>query len=122
MTSEELYNRLFTFAAKNLQLVKILPNNLYNREYIDQLLRSSASPGANYIEALEASSRKDFIYRLKVCRKETRESAHWLNLLLVANKDIASINPQIDSLLEETEALKRIFTASILSAEKKQTS
>lgn len=102
------------------KVIRLLPNTSYNREYIDQLLRSSASPGANYIEALEASSRKDFIYRLKVCRKETRESGHWLKLILVANENMLQIKPAIESLLEEAESLKRIFTSSILSAEKSQ--
>jgi four helix bundle protein len=120
MTSKDLYTRLFLFSVRCLKVSKKLPSNVYNREYCDQLIRASASPGANYIEALEASSRKDFIYRLKVCRKETKESAHWLKLLIVANDESLDIKSETGSLLEEADELIRIFTASILSSEKQK--
>ncbi|HSA83391.1 MAG TPA: four helix bundle protein, partial [Patescibacteria group bacterium] len=74
MTSSELHKKLLLFAITCQKLIKKLPQSITNREYISQLIRSSASPGANYIEALEASSKKDFTHRLKICRKETKES------------------------------------------------
>lgn len=60
MTSDELYDRLLVFAKDCQMLVVKLPNNSYNVVYSSQLIRSSSSPGANYIEALEASSKKRF--------------------------------------------------------------
>lgn len=118
MTSEELYNRLLLFAGKSQSLVKSLPKNNYNFEYGVQLIRSSASPGSNYIEAVEASSRNEFIYRLKVCRKETKESIHWLTLIKNANDEIIVIQKESEELIAEAQELIRIFTSSILTAEK----
>ena len=99
MTSDELYNLLLQFAIKCQKLIKKLPNTVYNRKYGEQLIRSSASPGANYIEALEAMSRKDFIHRLKISRKETKESIHWLTLIKFANEELKPIQEEISSLI-----------------------
>ena len=118
MTSEDVYKRLLLFATRINKLNKSLAKNASNREYGEQLIRSSASPGANYIEALEASSRKDFTYRLKVCRKEARESIYWLALLQTANEDNVQLQNEIAVLSTEANELVRIFTASILSLEK----
>jgi len=120
MNSEELYERLFSFAQKNLDLVKRLPKTRYNLDYGSQLIRCSASPGANYIEAVEGASRKDFIYRLKVCRKECKESIHWLRLIKFANKEVHDIVEDCDELIVEARELIRIFTSSVLTSEKNQ--
>lgn len=120
MTSEELYERLLSFARRNQKLVKALPKNAYNFEYGGQLIRAAASPGANYIEAIEASSRKDFTHRLKICRKETKESVYWLTLIEEANEELAEIQHEIESLIAEARELIRIFTSSILTSEKNQ--
>lgn len=120
MTSEELYNRLVYFAQRNQRLVKSLTKTAFNFEYGGQLIRSSASPGANYIEAIEASSRKDFIYRLKICRKETRETVYWLVLIEGANENSAKIQQEIKELIIEGNELIRIFTSSILTSERNQ--
>jgi four helix bundle protein len=118
MTSEELYNRLLSFAKNCQKLVKTLPKTAYNYEYGSQLIRSSASPGANYIEAIEASSRKDFTHRLKICRKETRESTHWLILISSANEELKSVKTEAKTLIVEAQEFIRIFTSSILTAER----
>ena len=70
--SEEFYKRLYKLARESQNLVKLLPKMNYNAIYSDQLIRSSSSIGANYIEALDGLSVKDFIHRMKICRKETR--------------------------------------------------
>lgn len=118
MTPELLYERLLTFAKRCQKLVKRLPKTIYNIEYGSQLIRSSASPGSNYIEAIEASSRRDFIYRLKVCRKETKESIHWLMLIENANEEFAEIKKESEDLIKEARELIRIFTSSVLTSEK----
>jgi four helix bundle protein len=120
MTSEQLLERLTTFASNNQKLTKKLPKTTYNIEYSSQLVRSSSSPGANYIEALEAASPKDFCYRLKVCRKETRESAYWLSLIQNANEDVSEIKNISRELIIEAKELIRIFTSSIFTSEKNQ--
>jgi four helix bundle protein len=119
MTSSELYDRLLDFAKQTLVYIKKLPNTSFNREYSSQLIRSSASPGANYIEALEASSRKDFLHKLKICRKETKESVHWLELIEHANPN-SFLSNENHSLISEARQLIRIFTATILTTEKNQ--
>lgn len=120
MTPELLYERLLEFAKRCQKLVKRLPKTIYNTEYGSQLIRSSASPGSNYIEAIEASSRRDFTHRLKVCRKETKESIHWLMLIKNANEELAEIQKELEDLIKEARELIRIFTSSILTSEKNQ--
>lgn len=79
-----------------------------------QLVRASGSVGANYIEANESLSKKDFRYRIKICRKESKESKYWLKLLETMNKDIE--DDQIE-LKKEAEELKRIFSSILNNSE-----
>lgn len=118
INSEILYQRLLDFAQKCQKLVKGLPKTSYNLIYGNQLIRSSASPGANYIEAIEASSRKEFILKLKIVRRETKESIHWLVLIKGANSEIRAINKECDSLIKDAQEFIRIFTSSVLTSEK----
>lgn len=118
MTPEILYKRLLTFAQKCQQLVSKLPKTTYNIEYGSQLIRSSGSPGANYIEAIEAGSRKEFTHRLRICRKESKESIHWLILIQSSNKEIAWIQIESEELIKEAQEFIRIFTSSILTSER----
>ena len=76
----DLGQRTLTFARDVRGYVKELPNNLANVEYSQQLIRASGSVGANYIEAEEALSKKDFLFRIKISRKEAKESRFWLEL------------------------------------------
>ncbi len=70
------------------RLVKNLPKSLGNFEDAKQLVRASGSVGANYIEANESLSKKDFIHRIKICRKEAKESRYWLKLLDIQDQDL----------------------------------
>lgn len=117
--SEDLYERLLEFGIKSQTLVKKLPKTDYNKIYGLQLLRSSSSPGANYIEALEALSRKDFIHRLKISRKESRESIHWLRLIKYSNLELKDIQTNCNDQIDEGRQLIKIFTSSIITSEKK---
>ncbi len=76
----DLEERTLTFAKDVIKFVKNLPRTIANIEIIKQLARASGSVGANYIEANEALSKKDFIMRVKICRKEAKESGYWLKL------------------------------------------
>lgn len=118
LTARILYERLLQFAQRTQILVKKLTRNIYNVEYSSQLIRSSSSPGANYIEAIEAISPKDFPHRLKICRKELRESTHWLILIKNSNKDNMEIQAEVEDLIKEAEELTKIFTSSILTFER----
>lgn len=77
--------RTFQFAKHVSYLCKTLPRTVRNIEHVKQLIRSSGSVGVNYIEANGALSKKDFLMRIKICRKEAKESAYWLRLLIDCN-------------------------------------
>src|SRR3989344_7033958 len=74
----DLEDRTLNFAKRVREFVKKLPKTTANFEDINQLIRSSGSVGANYIEANESFSKKDFILRIKISRKEAKESRYWL--------------------------------------------
>jgi four helix bundle protein len=119
-TSEIFYQRLLKFAQNCQELVTTLPRNTWSQEYGSQLIRASASSGANYIEAIEAASRKDFIYRLKICRKESKESIHWLMLIRSSNKIHPEIPHKIELLVSEACEFVKIFSSSIATSERNQ--
>lgn len=104
----DLEDRTFKFAKEIIGLTKKLSKNIANIEIIKQLVRSAGSVGANYIEANESLSKKDFIMRIKICRKETKESIYWLKLLEIGNdkeKEAQNI------LIQEATELMKIFGA-----------
>ena len=110
--SEKVYDleeRTFQF-SKNVRLfVKTLPKTIANIEDGKQVIRSSGSVGANYREANEALSKKDFVMRIKISRKEAKESNYWLRLINETN----NIKNADDAfyLIQEANELKKIFSA-----------
>ena len=118
--SEALYERLYKFAIDCQLLVKILPKLNYNFIYGDQLIRASGSIGSNYIEALEALSLRDFIHRLKISRKECRESIHWLRLIKDSNSELVEILKEAKRLIQEGQEIKKILSSSIITSENKK--
>ena len=84
-----------------------MPKTITNLEYGKQLARSSGSVGANYIEANEAISKKDFAFRIKICKKESKESRYWLNLVGCDEND----KKELKSLIQESTELMKIFAA-----------
>ena len=82
----DLEERTFQFAKKVRLFVKTLPKTIANIEDGRQLVRASGSVGANYREANESISKKDFLMRMKISRKEAKESAYWLRLIHETNK------------------------------------
>lgn len=105
----DLVGRTFAFAAQIRQCVNQLPRSLANLEDVRQLIRSSGSVAANYLEAQEGLSRKDFFYRIKICRKEARESYLWLRLLNTGTG--GDLSAERDRLVREAVELTRIFSA-----------
>ncbi len=104
----DLEDRTLEFAKSCLDLSKLLKNDLENIEYKKQFIRSSGSVGANYREANEAISKKDFLYRLRICRKEAKETNYWLKLLLHGNQNLVNI---ITPKIQESMELVKIFSA-----------
>ena len=77
----DLEERTFRFAKSVCLFVRTLKRIDSNLEYSRQVIKSSSSVGANYIEANEALSKKDFLMRIKISRKEAKESHYWLRLI-----------------------------------------
>ena len=112
----DLEERLLDYAANIVRLVERLPNTRAGNHVAGQLLRSGTSPLPNHGEAQAAESRNDFVHKLSICLKELRESRRWLRLI----SRVPLIKPpnQVDPMLVETEALIKIFAASIRTAER----
>ena len=106
----DLGERTLKFAKRTSNYVKNLPRNLSNIEYAKQLIRSSGSIGANYIEAEEALSKKDFLHRMKITRKECKEATYWLELLKEANPKFTE---ETNDFIKESQELRSIFTSII---------
>ncbi|MDD5703955.1 MAG: four helix bundle protein [Dehalococcoidales bacterium] len=111
----DLEDRTLKYARDAISLINGTPDTLANSEIIKQLVRSSSSVGANYIEANGALGKKDFAMRIRICRKEAKESKFWLNLITLDNQDMEN---QRQSMIKEAEELMRIFNAIL---EKTQT-
>jgi four helix bundle protein len=105
----DLEERTFCFARDIRVFVKRLPRNICNLEDGKQLLRASGSIGANYIEANEALGKKDFQFRIKICRKEAKESRYWLRLIDTGKEKALETERTI--LLAESTELMKIFAA-----------
>ncbi len=111
----DLEERTLLFAKRVRAFVKKLPKTLANIEDCRQLVKASGSTGANYIEANEALSKKDFSMRIKISRKESKESRFWLKLVDTGN-DAELENERMELIAESTELMK-IF-GSILQKSK----
>jgi four helix bundle protein len=113
----DLEDRLLEYAARIIRLVDALPSTRAGRHVADQLLRCGTSPLANHGELQGAESRKDFIHKLGLCLKEIDEAWRWLRLI----HRVPMLPPgKVEPLLTETNALIKIFAASIRTAEKNQ--
>ena len=111
----DLEERTLKFARDCRAFVKTLPKTIGNIEDGKQLIRASGSVGANYIEANEAFSKKDFLLRAKISRKEAKESRYWLRLVDTNN------NTQLEKerlrLIKEATELMNIFGSIIRKSE-----
>ncbi len=108
-----LDERTFEFARDVRLFVKQLPRTICNFEDVKQLVRSSGSVGANYIEANESLSKKDFRLRLRISRKEAKESRYWLRLLDVGTD--SKLEQERQRLILECGELLKILSAILNS-------
>ncbi|MBN1804935.1 MAG: four helix bundle protein [Sedimentisphaerales bacterium] len=111
----DLEERTLEFAKRVRSLVKKLNKNIANIEDCKQLIRASGSVGANYIEANEALGKKDFLMRIKICRKEAKESRYWLRLIDTGGK--AEIEKERDFLGNEARELTHIFGSIVTKSQ-----
>lgn len=105
----DLEDRTLAFAKAVRAFVKGLPRSTANFEDMKQLVRSSGSVGANYIEANESLGKKDFAMRIRISRKEAKESIYWLKL--IDCEDGPDQTSQRDELIQEATELMKIFGA-----------
>ena len=103
----DLEDRTLKFAKDVRSFVKKLPKTIANIEDIKQLVKASGSVGANYIEANEALSKKDFRMRIKISRKESKESRYWLRL--VDTSEEKELEKDRNYLINEATELMNIF-------------
>src|SRR6516225_4553657 len=109
----DLGDRTFEFAKASRAFVKKLPRTIANIEDAKQLIRASGSIGANYIEANEAIGKKDFVMKIKTCRREAKESCYWARLLECDGElEAARVK-----LLAEARELTNIFGAIVRKSE-----
>jgi four helix bundle protein len=106
----DLEERTAKFARSVRLFVVKLPKNMAFVEDGKQLVRSSGSVGANYIEANESLSKKDFVMRAKICRKEAKESRYWLQMFENLPTDLVG---ERDKLIQESTELLRMFSTMI---------
>jgi four helix bundle protein len=105
----DLEDRTFIFAQDVRAFAKQIPRTIANIEDTKQVVRASGSVGANYIEANESVSKKDFVMRIKICRKEAKESRYWLRL--IDPGDDPTVKKRKDDLVQEATELTSIFGA-----------
>jgi four helix bundle protein len=109
----DLKYRTFHLAVNVSRLITCLPNSLSNRAYANQLIRSSASVGANFRAAGRAKSTADFINKLKIVEEETDETIYFLELLAENN---SSYSQQIAPLIDEATQILKMIVAAIVKA------
>ena len=104
----DLEERTAAFAEAVIQHLKPLTTTVITRPIVSQLVRSATSIGANYCEANDAESKRDFRHKIGLCRKESKETMYWLRMLVAAEparRDAAK------PLWREAQELNRIFSA-----------
>jgi four helix bundle protein len=102
----DLEDRTTRFAEAIIEFAKVIRTNAITEPLIKQLVRSGTSIGANYVEADDASSRKEFRYRIGICKRESRETKYWPRMVAKAAPEMAE---QVRSQWTEAKELHLIF-------------
>lgn len=116
MNNFDLEERCAKFGEKVILMCKSIPISPLNRRIIDQIIGSSGSIGANYCEASEAESKKDFCHKMSIAKKEIKETKHWLRLLSNTNPEIIQTTREC---WKEAQELLLIFSKSISTSKNK---
>jgi four helix bundle protein len=109
----DLKERTASFGEAVIRLAQTIRETAVTRPLVSQLVRAATSVGANYCEANDAESKTDFRYKIAICRKESRETGHWLRMLTAALPDSAT---ETRKLWQEAKELNLIFGAVIRSS------
>lgn len=111
----DLEERTAKFSEIIIKFCRDIPENSITKVLILQLVRAATSIGANYCEADDAESKKDFIHKIGICKKEARETKYWLRLIANAKPEIRD---EIKKLWIEAKELNLIFNAIVHSSKK----
>jgi four helix bundle protein len=111
----DLEERTLRFAKEVIAFVHSLPTTISNIEIAKQLVRAAGSVGANYIEANESLGRKDFLMKVRISRRESKESRYWLQLAACAGATEAIRQ----KLVQESTELMKIFGAILRNSMKR---
>ena len=111
----DLEERTARFGECIIEFAKSLPHDRINNELVGQMVRAGTSIGADYNEADAAESKKDFRHKIAICKKESKESKHWL-------RKVAKTNPtrksECSTLWKEAQELTLILSSIILSSKR----
>ncbi len=109
----DLEDRTLSFAKDVRTFIKEIPKSLCNNEDSRQLIRSSGSVGANYIEANEALGKRDFKMRIRIAGKEAKESRYWLRLLDIKDSNLVK---ERERLIDESSQLLKILSSILIKS------
>jgi len=112
----DLEERTAKFGENIIKFAKKVPKNAITIPLITQLVKAGTSVGANYCEADDAESKRDFTHKIGICKKEARESKHWLRMIVVACPELKE---EARPLWTEAKELNLIFNAIVRSSKKK---
>ncbi len=111
----DLEDRTAKFGEEIIKFAKKIPENSITKPLISQLVKAGTSIGANYCEADDAESKKDFQHKIGICKKEARETKHWLRIIVMA---VPELKEEARKLWQEAKELHLIFNAIIHSSKK----
>ena len=106
----DLEERTARFGETVIAFARTVPKNVVTLPLISQLVRAGTSIGANYCEADDAESKKDFRHKIGICRKEARETKHWLRMIAAA---VPNLKDRAKPLWQEAKELHLIFAAVV---------
>ena len=102
----DLEERTAKFGEDIINFCKSIKQDVITKPIINQIIRSGTSPGANYMEANAASSKKDFKNKIHICKKEIQETKHWLRMIVIA---VPNKKEDARKLWKEAQELTLIF-------------
>ena len=117
-TMYDLEERTMNFAIQLRLFMRRIPSGVIGIDDARQVIRSSGSIGANYIEANEALSKKDFLNRVKISRKEAKETTFWLKVIIKSYSLKDDLQKEGMKLLSEAEELRKILSAILIKSQK----
>jgi len=117
MSKYDLEERTAKFGEDIVKFAKKIPENSITKPIINQIVKSGASVGANFCEADDAESKKDFQHKLGICKKEARETKHWLRMTVVVAPDMKE---KARKLWTEAKKLNLIFNSIVNKLKEKR--